>query len=869
MDDRPSWFGAGDRQIQPPAAGGSQTQPPPTGGSQTQPPAAGESQQEPDMPWFGAGDLKTPAPEKEPETSLADTAGGLARAAGSGLVKGGIGVAGLPTDLTGYVKEGANRLFDLVLPPRPEWPKDAPKPFTLSDYISTQALQKAYEARFGKSYEPKTTAEKYVKTVGEFLPGSFIGPGGAAIKLAAGVGSALTSELAGQTFAGSKAEPWARVAGSLAGGIGTAGTVGALSSRRAANIATRAEDIAAKSAKEAFTDPSAVAQKLGQGRPGDYVKGVEPTPAQVLGGQEAAGFEGRVSALGTKAGMTEGEAAIRAQKEASKEAFGSQIQGAKTSVPPVDVQTSYGIMGANPQSSAAGSVYSAIDDAAGRMEAAAKGLWEAPELARATVYKNKSIDELQALVNSMPIAQRYMLSPEVQKMITEIKSIPSSQIPFQELQALRSTIGGLSRAAYKNNNDSAGYAHSLLSKKLATILNNEKNIVFGDKTAAARSTWNEARTLTAQIHDLFDPKAIAQLRSGAPEASIQKLFSGVNAPENLRQARKIPNINIDRHVSDWLVGELTKNGSKVVSQADVQRFLANPKYGSLADQIPNLRSRIDQITRRAGESEVAAAARSLSDRFNSLIDNGNPKAIYDFLSASGSSMKAIDPQNARFFDAVQRSAKVLQSTGKPMQPVTTKTIDRLADNNIFTILYGRAAGVLSEGAALAALTNVAQKALNVSLTGAEIAAGAAGVSGITGRATNRITGFFNDIIFSGTREQAIAKLQEAVRDPVVMRALLQKPDKTAAEALGKVLRGISIAGQPAALQKMREEEEPRPLTIRPNREGRATGGSVKGAVNLRALANAARKQVCQSTEDFLKESDDQVAKALEIANQHI
>jgi len=57
-----------------------------------------------------------------------------------------------------------------------------------------------------------------------------------------------------------------------------------------------------------------------------------------------------------------------------------------------------------------------------------------------------------------------------------------------------------------------------------------------------------------------------------------------------------------------------------------------------------------------------------------------------------------------------------------------------------------------------------------------------------------------------------------------------------------------------------------PTTERP---GRATGGSVKGAVNLRALANAARKQVCQSTEDFLKESDDQVAKALEVANQHI
>jgi len=847
MTDRPIWYEKEDTPSTP-----EKSVPPQASG---EPPV-----------WYRKSDPTPPAAVEEPKT-WTDTAEGIARAAGSGLVKGAIGVAGLPTDLVGYAREGANRLFDLVLP-RPELPKDAPKPFNLSDYISTPALQKAYEDRFGKSYEPKTTAEKYAKTVGEFMPGSFIGPGGMAMKLATGVGAGVGSEGAGQVFAGSRAEPLLRAAGALAGGIGTAGTLGALSSRRAANVATRAEDIAVKSAKEAFTDPSDVAQKLGQARPGEYVRGVEPTTAQVLGGKEAAGLEGRVSAAASKAGMTEGEAALRAQKEASREAFGSQIQGAKTSVPPVDVPGSYGLMGANPQSSAAGNVYSVIDDAAERIETAAKALWNTPELVRARVYKNKSIDQLQGIVNSMPVAQRAMLSPEIQKMITEIKNISGPQIPFQELQALRSTISGMSRAFYKNNNDPAGYAHSLLSRKLAEILNNEKNIVFGDTTGAARSTWNEARKLTAQIHDLFDPKAIAQLRSGAPEASLQKLFSGVNAPENLRLARQIPGINIDRHVSDWLVGELTKNGSKVVSQADVQKFLANPKYASLVDQIPNLRNRIGQITRRAGESEVAAAARSLSDRFNSLIDNGNPKAIYDFLSANGSSMKAIDPQNARFFDAVQRSAKVLQATGKPMQPVTTKTIDRLADNNIFTILYGRAAGALSEGAALAALTNIAQKAFNTSLAGAELAAGAAGVSGVTGRATNRITNFFNDIVFSGTREQAIAKLQEAVRDPVVMRALLQKPDKTTAEALGKVLRGIAIAGQPAALQEMRKEE-PRPLTIRPDREGRATGGSVKGAVNLRALANAARKQVCQSTEDFLKESDDQVAKALEVANQHI
>lgn len=49
------------------------------------------------------------------------------------------------------------------------------------------------------------------------------------------------------------------------------------------------------------------------------------------------------------------------------------------------------------------------------------------------------------------------------------------------------------------------------------------------------------------------------------------------------------------------------------------------------------------------------------------------------------------------------------------------------------------------------------------------------------------------------------------------------------------------------------------------REGRATGG----AVNLMALSKAAKKHVTQSTEGLLNESDETVAHALEIANQHI
>lgn len=62
---------------------------------------------------------------------------------------------------------------------------------------------------------------------------------------------------------------------------------------------------------------------------------------------------------------------------------------------------------------------------------------------------------------------------------------------------------------------------------------------------------------------------------------------------------------------------------------------------------------------------------------------------------------------------------------------------------------------------------------------------------------------------------------------------------------------------PVAVTEPQQSAEERPA--------RATGG----AVNLRALANSARKAVTKSTEDLLKTPDEHVVKALEVANRHI
>lgn len=72
----------------------------------------------------------------------------------------------------------------------------------------------------GSEYQPKTTAGEYARTVGEFAPSAVVAPGSLVHKGVQSVVPALASETAGQLTEGSDLEPYARVVGVLAGGVG-------------------------------------------------------------------------------------------------------------------------------------------------------------------------------------------------------------------------------------------------------------------------------------------------------------------------------------------------------------------------------------------------------------------------------------------------------------------------------------------------------------------------------------------------------------------------------------------------------------------------------------------------------------------------
>jgi len=87
--------------------------------------------------------------------------------------------------------------------------------------LPTSEIRGVTEPVLGKPYEPETTAGKYARTVGEFVPAAALPSGKAGIAerlVTQALLPGLGSEAAGQLTEGSSLEPFARIAGAIAGG---------------------------------------------------------------------------------------------------------------------------------------------------------------------------------------------------------------------------------------------------------------------------------------------------------------------------------------------------------------------------------------------------------------------------------------------------------------------------------------------------------------------------------------------------------------------------------------------------------------------------------------------------------------------------
>jgi len=153
----------------------------------------------------------------------------IAQSGGVGVAKGVISGLGGAGDLRGLLSQGVDYAAEKVgaSPEQAQSFKDAASKVAgytatgkiLANAPTSRDIQSKVEEYTGELYKPKTTAGKYAQTVGEFLPAAALGPGRMSVKLGTGALAGLGSEAAGQATEGTAAEPYARVAGALAGGL--------------------------------------------------------------------------------------------------------------------------------------------------------------------------------------------------------------------------------------------------------------------------------------------------------------------------------------------------------------------------------------------------------------------------------------------------------------------------------------------------------------------------------------------------------------------------------------------------------------------------------------------------------------------------
>ncbi len=168
---------------------------------------------------------KTAQPEQAPMTIE-----GSAKALGTGVAQGAMALPGGFGDVaqinSDILSGGAKYLG------APQWAQDAAGTAgkvlmgPLGMMPTTDQITKSVEGVTGPMYKPQNTAEEYLQTGGQFAPAAVAGPGGVVRKAAMALVPAAASETAGQLTKGTEAEPYARMAGALTGGVAAAGRGG-------------------------------------------------------------------------------------------------------------------------------------------------------------------------------------------------------------------------------------------------------------------------------------------------------------------------------------------------------------------------------------------------------------------------------------------------------------------------------------------------------------------------------------------------------------------------------------------------------------------------------------------------------------------
>jgi hypothetical protein len=712
-------------------------------------------------PTFTGGEPMAPQPAKpEPEVGLLEDIG---RAAGSGLTRGAIGLAGLPGDIESLGRLGAQKLGYDVSPI---------SALPTSERMISRAEEALPALKGVTQYQPATGVGRYAKAGAEFLPGAII-PGGsmgigarAAGQVTAGMAShAVEDYLKGKPLEGTGYQTAGQLAAALAGGM--AGS----------SLAQKA----AGAARTIMSPTAAATERLASGLSKDA---------------------------------------------ATKTALGTMAEAERQGIAPAAI--------ASKQTQAtlerAGEV--AREDARGAFNQAVADFKE-----QAVEKFNRHIDNtfgggapVNALSEMDSVAQRVRQVNDAN--YTRVMSSPKARVvppaAIAPAEARIRTMFGdqfvsdIGRSMVARGENPAAYG----------LIQNGRDFAISPRGASLRF-WDEAKQyIDDSINKLYDPV------TRAPKP-------GTNSEIATLTALKKTLVGADKGGKKGVLDRLFPDYEKIRfegSELYNARNAIDAGYKYFADKnYPKITAKEKAATRLAPQQRRDFAY-GYAGAYRDFLEK-KPEAALKLFSGPTAAMEI---RKARM---ALGPAQAEEMIGLAHAQFLSSNIKALATNPKTAQYWAPVIGGAAGEVVTSAVTG--QALLSSFLSGGVPVGAIAGA--LLASAGKRA--------YSARERKVAEELLRQAADPQSWPKLGAYLSKNA-EARTLLDKLYTAAARGAPVLTTQKYEEPPPLTIRP---GRASGG----AVNLKALANAAKRAVCKSTEDLLQAPDVHVVQALKVATQHI
>lgn len=651
----------------------------------------------------------------------------------------------------------------------------------------------------------QTGEYKPTSTTGALTMAGVEGLGAAAVPGSAGTEAGL---LAAQA---PKAMPY--IANLLSGAAGAAGTEGVMEMTHnpwlaglsglltsmvpqwGAHLATaRTEGTAQRMAGQAMRDASAT--------PGDTQAALENLPTNAFGtlppnlfgrGPRAPAppeTELTTAQASRDPGLAELEKAVKAKTGTSEGTFGGDIaertvnsQAAletaaerAAKIAPNDPWSASQLASDNP---AEGSVKARalFDKAESDADKTQSAAWQVPELQGLRMNKNRVLGKLTDALDTRMVADQQEIPPSFQKTLMSLGNTYRSdaQLPQEEIYRLYSNLKASVRDAMSGVQPDSNRARILggLSSDVDKIILDPKNYSFAPK--GSFQALKDARAATAGYYDTFKGTANDLLREPAgvakvaPEATLNKVLSGDNAPQNVRIFRNAVGNNpqVDELLADHVVSDLTTHGTNLPHPDKIDEYMT--RNAGTIKEVPGLESRLTDIKEQARGNVVSKGIRDNME---------DPGKLHEWLNDNASDVNRVfqTPAQQNLIDAIKDTS--LRLSKIPAGKMGSKeTFNAIANGRIIDVLLGSASAK-----ALGAASGVGMAELGRHLGMPEGMADSADyLLSALGAATHGtetdLPGKVGTSVLMGRNpERVMDMIQEGLKDPTVGAMLMKKAD---------------------------------------------------------------------------------------------